>query len=138
MRKSWKEAILILLGVILSVSGAVAARTALWPRLPGMGAEQVYVRQTTGDVYRFVVCGPAGLRATLYNALGQYQQAVLFDADGQAVVAVPAGDYILCAGDAEAMFSLESGASVRVTGGCAYADGSVLIFAAGQAAYVLI
>ena len=138
MHKSWKEAVLILLGVLLSVSGAVAARTMLWPRLPGVDAEAVYIQQAAGAVYRVAIRGPAGVRATLYNALGQYQQAVVFDADGQAAAMAPAGEYILCAGDAEATFSLGRGAALTVTGGCGYADGAVLVFDVQAAEYVLI
>ncbi len=78
-------------------------------------------------VYRIVVRCDGAASATLYNAMGQYCRTVTFS-DGEGVLTVRAGGYILCAGDAQVRFALARDAAVWVEGGDGWTDGTVLRF----------
>ena len=78
-------------------------------------------------VYRVVVRCDGAANATLYNAMGQYCRTVTFSG-GQSVLTARAGEYILCAGDAQVRFTLARDAAVSVKGGDGWTDGAVLQF----------
>ena len=78
-------------------------------------------------VYRLLVRCDGAASATLYNAMGQYCRTVTFSG-GQSVLTARAGEYILCAGDAQVRFTLARDAAVSVKGGDGWTDGTVLQF----------
>ena len=78
-------------------------------------------------VYRLLVRCDGAANATLYNAMGQYCRTVTFSG-GQSVLTARAGEYILCAGDAQVRFTLARDAAVSVKGGDGWTDGTVLQF----------
>lgn len=78
-------------------------------------------------VYRLLVRCDGAASATLYNAMGQYCRTVTFSG-GQSVLTARAGEYILCAGDAQVRFTLARDAAVSVKDGDGWTDGTVLQF----------
>lgn len=123
--------------LICGVLGALVLRAVCLPCVPGVAAERAFAAQTqTGCVVRFLIRAPGGGAATLYNALGQRQQRVHFDAHGQAAVAAAAGEYILCAGDAQVRFCIGGGAALRTLAGSGRTEGMILYFDAPEPAVI--